>query len=65
MWITPQDEAWKPKAALPSLLCLFSFVLKRSQLWFSFLCLAATALLVTAIVAADLGTQRLTRHGDH
>jgi hypothetical protein len=58
MWITPQDEALQAQivAIIALLISLFGFVLKRNQVWLSFLCLTATALLVTAIVAADLGT---------
>jgi hypothetical protein len=58
MWITPQDEALQAQSAavIALLISLLGFVLKRNQLWFSFLCLAATAVIVAAIVVADLGT---------
>jgi hypothetical protein len=58
MWITPRDEALQAQsvAIIALLVSLFRFVLKRNPLWFSFLCLTATALLVAAIVAADLST---------
>jgi hypothetical protein len=57
MWITPQDEALQAQSAaiVVLLVTLLGFVLKRNQLWFSFLCLTATALVVAAIVVADLG----------
>ena len=58
MLITPQDEALQAQSAaiVALLISLFGFVLKRNQLWFSFLCLTATALIVAAVVVADLGT---------
>jgi hypothetical protein len=58
MWITPEDEALQAQSAaiIALLATLLGFVLKRNQLWFSFLCLAATAVIVAAIVVADLGT---------
>jgi hypothetical protein len=58
MWITPQDAALQAQSAaiIALLVTLLGFILKRNQLWFSFLCLTATALVVAAIVVADLGT---------
>jgi hypothetical protein len=58
MWITPQDEALQAQSAavIALLISLLGFVLKRNQLWFSFLCLTATALIVAAVVVADIGT---------
>lgn len=58
MWISPQNEALQAQSAaiIALLISLFGFTLKRNQLWFSFLCLSATALVIAAIVVADLGT---------
>ena len=58
MWISPQNEALQAQSAaiIALLISLFGFARKRNQLWFSFLCITATALLVAAIVVADLGT---------
>jgi hypothetical protein len=58
MWISPQDEALQAQSAaiFALLISLLGFALKRNQLWFSFFCLTTTALLVAAIVVADLGT---------
>ena len=58
MWITPQDEALQAQSAaiVALLISLFGFAWKRNRLWLSFLCLTATALVVAAIVVADLGT---------
>ena len=58
MWISPQNEALQAQSAalIALLISLFGFTLKRNQLWFSFFCLSATALLIAAIVVADLGT---------
>jgi hypothetical protein len=58
MWITPQDEALQAQSAaiIALLISLFGLIRKRNRLRLSFLCLSATALLVAAIVVADLGT---------
>jgi hypothetical protein len=58
MWITPQDEALQAQGAaiVALMVTLLGFVLKPNQLWLSFLCLTATALVVAAIVVADFGT---------
>ena len=58
MWITPQDEALQAQCAATTalLISLFGFVLKRNPLWLSFLCLSVSALLVAALVTADLSS---------
>ena len=58
MWISHQDEALQAQGAalIAMLISLFGFIAKRNQLWLSFLCLTATAVLVAAMIAADLGT---------
>jgi hypothetical protein len=58
MWITTQDEALQAQSAaiIALLVSLLGFVLKRNRFWFSFLCLTATALVVAAIIVADLST---------
>jgi hypothetical protein len=58
MWITPQDEALQAQSAaiISLMVTLLGFVLKPNQLWLSFLCLTVAALIVAAIVVADLST---------
>jgi hypothetical protein len=58
MWILPQDEALQAQSAalIAMLISLFGCIVKRNQFWFSFFCLSATAVLIAAIVVADLGT---------
>jgi hypothetical protein len=58
MWISHQDEALQAHsvALIAVLITLFGYIVKRNQFWFSFLCLSAMAVLVAAIVVADLGT---------
>jgi uncharacterized membrane protein len=57
MWISPQNEALQAQSAaiLALLISLLGFAWKRNQLWFRIFCLTVTALLVAAIVVADLG----------
>jgi hypothetical protein len=58
MWISPQNEALQAQSAAITalLISFFGFAWKRNRLWFSLICLTATALLVAAIVAVNLGT---------
>ena len=58
MWITPQDEALQAQsgALIAFLISLMAFVLTRNRVWLSIVFLSITALLVTAVVVADLGS---------
>ncbi len=58
MWISYQDEALQAQSAalIAMLISLFGWIVKRNRFWVTFLCLTATAVMVAAIVAADLGT---------
>ncbi len=58
MWISYQDEALQAQSAalIAMLISLFGWIVQRNRFWFTFLCLTATAVMVAAIVAADLGT---------
>jgi hypothetical protein len=58
MWISHHDEALQAQSAalIAMLISLFGFIVKRNQYWLSFFCLSATAVLIAAIVVADLGT---------
>ena len=58
MWITPQDKALQAQSAanIALLISLFGLIRKRNRLRLIFFCLSATALLIAAIVVADLGT---------
>jgi hypothetical protein len=58
MWISPQDEALQAQSAalIALLISLVGFAWKRNRLWFSFLCVTATALVVAAIIVANLDT---------
>ncbi len=58
MWISPQDQVLQAQcvALIAMMMSLFGFMVKRNQLWFSFLSLSITAVLVAAVIIADLGT---------
>jgi hypothetical protein len=58
MLISHHDEALQAQSAalIAMLISLFGFIVRRNQFWFSFFCLSATAVLIAAIVGADLGT---------
>jgi hypothetical protein len=58
MWISPQDEALQAQSAaiVALLISLFGFAWKRNRLWFSLICLTATALVLAAIVVVNLST---------
>jgi hypothetical protein len=58
LWISPENEALQAQsvAMIALVISFFGFAWKRNRLWFSLICLTATALLIAAIVVVNLGT---------